>query len=60
MTVDTARAQAAGLRTRPLEQTVRDTLAWAAAADAPSLPAVGLDPDTETRLLSAWDAREPD
>ncbi len=45
------RAIAAGLTFRPLAETVRDTLAWDRATDAPSTWEVGLDPDLERRLL---------
>jgi 2'-hydroxyisoflavone reductase len=51
-----APALQAGLRTRPLEETVRDTLAW-----FQSLPPerqktlhAGLDPQKETETLQAW------
>jgi 2'-hydroxyisoflavone reductase len=44
-----ARAKAAGLSLRPLEDTVRDTLAWARTAP---LQAGGLDPEIERRLLA--------
>jgi len=52
----TVAASAAGLRSRPLENTVRDTLAW-----FQSLPAerqaklrAGLDPQKEAQTLRAW------
>jgi 2'-hydroxyisoflavone reductase len=51
-------AQRAGLRSRPLEVTVRDTLAWfrtLPAARQSKLHA-GLDPAKETDLLHAWHA----
>ena len=59
------KALAAGLRFRPLEQTVRDTFAWASARDGSGAgtvamggtEGVGLDPDKEARLLAAWNAR---
>ena len=35
LSVDPSAAFAAGLEPRPLEETVRDTLAWVAAGDAP-------------------------
>ncbi len=56
LSVDPSGAFAAGLRTRPLEETARDTLAWAAGAAAPAGEA-GLDREKEGRLLAAWDAR---
>ncbi|HXP65731.1 MAG TPA: NAD-dependent epimerase/dehydratase family protein [Steroidobacteraceae bacterium] len=54
----TARAQKAGLKIRPMQETVNDTLAW-----FQSLPAerqaklrAGIDPQKEASLLSAWHA----
>lgn len=56
MTADISRALAAGLRWRPLEETVADTLAWVRAARADggyvARPGVGLSADDEARLLS--------
>lgn len=55
----TARAQAAGLRQRPLEETVADTLAWwrtlpeARRAE----PKAGLSAEREAEVLRAWHAR---
>jgi 2'-hydroxyisoflavone reductase len=54
--LDVSRALAAGLRFRPLEETARDTLAWAE-QEAPPAPA-GLPPERERGLLAAWRARE--
>jgi 2'-hydroxyisoflavone reductase len=51
------RAFAAGLETRPLADTVADTLAWVRAGDAPIEPPAGLDREKERRLLDEWDAR---
>lgn len=59
---DTSRALAAGLVFRPLEETVRDTLAWAATFTEPvagtvpmgSAVGVGLAPERERQLLDAW------
>jgi len=48
LAVDTTRALAAGLRFRPLEETVRDTLAGAEEA-----PGAGLTPERERELLAA-------
>jgi hypothetical protein len=45
-----ARAKAAGLRLRPLDATVRDTLDWA--RHDPRTGPAGLDPDVERRLLA--------
>ena len=58
--VDVSRAVAAGLAFRPLEETVRDTLAWAEREPAPAkesgvpVPPAGLDPERERELLAAW------
>jgi 2'-hydroxyisoflavone reductase len=50
---DTARARAWGLRTRPLAETVRDTLAWArAVGKVPGEMAAGMDPARESALLA--------
>ncbi|WCB94140.1 hypothetical protein DSM104299_02868 [Baekduia alba] len=55
---DVERAHAAGLRTRPVRDTVRDTWAWLRAlAGAPpqrdDIPPHGLDPERERAALSA-------
>jgi nucleoside-diphosphate-sugar epimerase len=56
---DVERAHAAGLRCRPLQDTVRDTWAWLRAPDGapPPMavrPAPGLDPAREHAALTAW------
>ena len=56
---DTSRAQAAGLRSRPLAETVRDTLAWAQASGGGlvttgAMGDAGLQPEREAELLEAW------
>ncbi|NUR58382.1 MAG: NAD-dependent epimerase/dehydratase family protein [Catenulispora sp.] len=58
-----SRAEAIGLRCRPLPETVADTWAWLAADDGkvrrsyrPNRPH-GLTPERERQLLAAWDAR---
>ncbi len=56
--VDPSRAFAAGLVTRPLADTVRDTLAWAASDEAPSSFDAGLERAKERRLLDAWSLKE--
>jgi 2'-hydroxyisoflavone reductase len=56
LAVDPSRAFAAGLRTRPLEDTARDTLAWVSAHQDAGGEA-GLDRDKERRLLDAWARR---
>ena len=54
LSVDPEAAFAAGLSPRPLEDTVRDTLAWIAAGDAPAEPPAGLDRAKEQAVLDAW------
>jgi 2'-hydroxyisoflavone reductase len=59
---DVSRAVAAGLRFRPLEETVRDTLAWARQSGAGlvtpgQVGSAGLDPQREAELLEAWSRR---
>jgi 2'-hydroxyisoflavone reductase len=62
--VDTTKARAAGLGTRPLAETVRDTLAWASSLDGdPARQEDGrysvrtLTYEREAELLAAWHAR---
>lgn len=59
------RALAAGLRFRPVEQTVAETLAWARSRAGAPAPVdstgrvraqAGLDPEKERALLAAWHA----
>lgn len=65
LAVDVAKASAAGLRTRPLADTIADTTRWlrGAAEAAPATLAsggstkAGLDPDRERALLERWHAR---
>jgi 2'-hydroxyisoflavone reductase len=57
MRVDCARARDAGLAFRPLEDTVRDTLAWVATRPAGEPRRAGLDAARERELLAAWHAR---
>ena len=54
LSVDPSAAFAAGLEPRPLEETVRDTLAWIAAGDAPAETAAGLDRAKEQSVLDDW------
>jgi 2'-hydroxyisoflavone reductase len=57
---DTSAAEAAGLRWRPLAETVADTWAWMQALPQPWQPAPrtpGLDPAKERQLLADWRAR---
>ncbi|MEV0228106.1 NAD-dependent epimerase/dehydratase family protein [Nonomuraea sp. NPDC050786] len=53
---DVSKALAAGLRCRPLEETVQDTWTWlrgigGQAPQRPDRPTLGLDPEVEARLL---------
>jgi len=59
--MDIERALATGLQCRPVAQTFADTAAWsgalpAAAKQDPPRPPVGLNPEREATLLSAWRA----
>jgi 2'-hydroxyisoflavone reductase len=64
-TADTSRAREAGLRQRPVQETVADTHAWSAArtergtgtAAMGGTEGVGLDPAKERELLAAWRER---
>lgn len=49
LSVDISKALAAGLRFRPLADTIRETL-----ANAHTTPEAGLDPDRERELLEMW------
>ena len=58
-TYEASKATRAGLRRRPLAETVADTLAWDDARGRPDLRC-GLPPATERELLAAWrDAEKP-
>ena len=48
---DVGRAVGAGLRFRPLDETITG------AADAPAVEGVGLTPEREAELLAAWHER---
>ncbi len=52
---------AQGLRSRPLDDTVQDTLAWHATRPAEKQAQLrsGLSAEQENRLLEAWKARKP-
>ncbi len=54
--VSTDRAHRAGLKTRPLEETTRDTLAWFQSQPAEHQAKMRLlvDPEKEARTLAAW------
>lgn len=56
--VSVKRAFDAGLRTRPLVDTVRDLLAWAAARPSDYQPRAGLDAAKEARILELWRAAQ--
>lgn len=56
MQTSVAAAQAQGLRTRPLAQTIRETLAWTRETP-PVADDVGLTPEREAALLAAWGER---
>jgi 2'-hydroxyisoflavone reductase len=58
-TTPVERATAGGLRHRPLEETVRDTLDWVRSGEAPAEPPAGLGRDKEQRVLDAWLSKEP-
>lgn len=61
-TSDTSRAVAAGLRCRPVRDTIADTLASIRRRETPAepiAPGLGLDPAKEARLLAEWSARYP-
>jgi 2'-hydroxyisoflavone reductase len=51
LSLDASKAMAQGLRFRPLERTIRETLEGAEPA-----PEAGLTPERESRLLAAWAA----
>jgi 2'-hydroxyisoflavone reductase len=55
--VDVSRAVAAGLRFRPVAETLRDTAAWAATRENGQERAAGLAPERERALLEAWRTR---
>lgn len=62
-TVDVAAAHAAGLRTRPVSETVADTWAWLRDGGTPARPRegspagmLGIDRDKEARILADWAA----
>jgi 2'-hydroxyisoflavone reductase len=52
LTMDVSKALAAGLRLRPLRETILDTL-----SGAELVPGAGLSPEREADLLEAWKAR---
>ena len=58
LAIDPSPAFAAGLETRPLEETVRDTLAWVASGEAPADPPAGLAREKEQAALDSWLSKE--
>ncbi len=57
-TVNCAKVNGAGLRIRPLSDTIRDTLAWQATRPADHEWRSGLTAERETALLQAWRKEE--
>lgn len=55
MTHDVSASYAAGLATRPIGDTSRDTLAWL--RPNPDAEVTGLDRKAEAEVLAAWYAR---
>jgi 2'-hydroxyisoflavone reductase len=58
MSRDVSPSLAAGLVSRPLDQTVRDTLAWLATGPQRT-PRAGISPADEAAVLKAWHSRLP-
>ncbi len=56
---DAGAARAAGLRTRPLMDTLSDTLAWELTLDPTRTRLAGLTAADERELLKAWRSRTP-
>jgi 2'-hydroxyisoflavone reductase len=56
--VNCQRALAAGLTFRPLEETVRGTLAWRKTLPADAKWPAGLKPERERELLALWNAEQ--
>ncbi len=56
--IDCRKAQAAGLTYRPLAETIRDTLAWAATRPADHAWRAGLTAEREAELLELWSGTE--
>jgi len=54
LSVDPSAALAAGLETRPLEETANDTLEWARSGEGPSDPPAGLKREKEQAVLDEW------
>jgi 2'-hydroxyisoflavone reductase len=58
LSVDASPAFEVGLLTRPLEETVRDTLAWAQSGEAPDEYPAGLEREKEQATIDAWLSKE--
>jgi 2'-hydroxyisoflavone reductase len=58
LSIEPTAALAAGLEPRPLEETVRDTLAWVRSGEAPDDPPAGLDRGKEQAILDEWLSKE--
>jgi 2'-hydroxyisoflavone reductase len=58
LSVDPTAAFGAGLETRPLEETVHATLAWARSGEAPAEAPAGLAREKERQVLDAWLSRQ--
>ncbi|MCM3611804.1 hypothetical protein M4S82_11115 [Planococcus sp. MERTA32b] len=56
LSVSIQKARVAGLNFRPLEKTMRDTLAWESARNGTEKKA-GLDPDKERAVLKDWNKK---
>ena len=54
MFVNCEKAFAAGLRIRPLSETIKDTLMWAREELSGTPLKAGIDPRREEMLLSRW------
>ncbi len=57
--IDNSKAKKAGLKFRPLAESIKDTLAWAQTLPADHKWPVGLPADREAELLKAWYASQP-
>lgn len=55
--VSAERAVAAGLRLRPIPETIGDTLSWVAALSTDRTRRAGLDPAKEAGILRHWKER---
>jgi hypothetical protein len=58
LSVEPARALAAGLSPRPVAETAHDTLEWVRSGEAPIEPPAGLEREKEQAVLDAWLSKE--